>query len=102
MKVAYSKDFIKNVRKLSGKTLSSVKETIQEVIDAKSINEITNCKKLVDYDYVYRIRIGSYRAFFIFHVQIVDDTASFEYLVSRGEAYAKKMEKNLRNKDIQE
>lgn len=102
MKVAYSKDFIKNVRKLSGKTLSSVKETIQEVIDAKSINEITNCKKLVDYDYVYRIRIGSYRAFFIFHVQIVDDTVSFEYLGSRGEAYAKKMEKNLRNKDIQE
>lgn len=99
MKVKYSKDFVKSVRKLSGKTLLSVKTAIQEVVNANNIEEITDCKKLVDYEHVYRIRIGSYRAFFVFHVQVVDDVVMFEYLVSRGEAYDKKNAKKLRNKD---
>jgi mRNA-degrading endonuclease RelE of RelBE toxin-antitoxin system len=99
MKVEFSKDFEKSVRKLSGKMLLSVKAVIQEVIKANSVNEITDCKKLTDYDYIYRIRIGDYRVFFVFHVHIVDDTVMFEYFVSRGEAYAKKIEKSLRQKD---
>jgi mRNA-degrading endonuclease RelE of RelBE toxin-antitoxin system len=99
MKVEFSKDFEKSVRKLSGKMLSSVKDVIQEVIDAKGMDEITDCIRLSGYDYVYRIRIGNYRAFLVFHVQIVDDTVMFEYLISRGEAYDKKMEQSLRKKD---
>ena len=63
MKVEYSKAFVKAVRKLSGKMLDSVRNAIQEVIEARCIDEITDCKKLVGYDFVYRIRIGSYRAF---------------------------------------
>ena len=66
---------------------------------AVGIDEITNCKKLIAYKSVYRIRIGDYRAFFIFHVKIVDDTVKFEYLVSRGEAYDKKVQSELRKKD---
>jgi mRNA interferase RelE/StbE len=99
MKIKISKDFQKSVDKLSGKTLSSVLNVLLEVKRAGGIEEITDCKKLVDYDYVYRIRIGSFRAFFIFHIQIVDDMVFFQYLISRGEAYAKKIEKNLRKKD---
>ncbi len=99
MKVDFSKDFEKSVRKLSGKMLSSVKEVIQEVIDAKDLNDLTDCIRLSGYNYVYRIRTGDYRAFFVFHVQVIDDTVMFEYLVSRGEAYAKKVEQNLRKKD---
>lgn len=99
MKVDFSKDFERSVRKLSGKMLSSIKEVIQEVIDAKDLNDITDCIRLTGYDYVYRIRIGDYRAFFVFHIQIIDDTVMFEYLVSRGEAYDKKMEQKLRRKD---
>lgn len=99
MKVEFSKDFEKSVRKLSGKMLLSVKDVIREVIHAKSIDEITNCIRLSGFDYVYRIRIGDYRAFFIFHIRISDDVVMFEYLVSRGEAYAKKIEQNLRKKD---
>ena len=87
MNVEYSKPFLKAVDKLSGKVLSSV------------LDEITNCKKLIAYKSVYRIRIGDYRAFFIFHVKIVDDTVKFEYLVSRGEAYDKKVQSELRKKD---
>ena len=91
MKVKYSKDFEKSVRKLSGKILSSVRNTILEVVkNAASLDEITDCKKLVGYDNVYRIRIGSLRAFLIFHIQIIDDCVFFKYLVPRGEAYDKK------------
>ena len=99
MKTKYSKDFEKAVRKLSGKTLNSVKKTILDVKNAQSLNEITDCKKLVGYDNVYRIRIGSLRAFFIFHIQIIDDCVFFKYLVPRGEAYDKKYQEKLREDD---
>lgn len=96
MRVEFSKEFEKSVRKLSGKMLESVREAVQD----ENIEELTDCKKLVDYDFIYRLRIGSYRAFFSFHVQIVDDCVMFLYLVPRGQAYDKKMEKNLQRNDV--
>lgn len=99
MKIEFSKDFEKSVRKLSGKALTTVRTVVQEVIDARNIYEITNCKKLVDYDFVYRIRIDNYRVFFVFHIHIENDIVLFQYLVSRGDAYNKKNLKRLRNKD---
>lgn len=99
MRVEFSKEFEKAVRKLSGKMLDSVRQAVQEVINAGNIEELTDCKKLVDYEFIYRLRIGSYRAFFSYHVQIVDDCVMFLNLVPRGQAYDKKMEKNLQRKD---
>lgn len=99
MEVKYSKEFEKAARKLSGKMLLALKDIIQEVINAKKVSQISNCKKLVDYKSVYRIRIGNYRAFFTFHVEIVNDTVTFQYLISRGEAYDKKSKANLRKRD---
>ena len=99
MKVDYSKQFIKDSRKLSGKMLESLRNTIIEVKAADKIEKITDCKKLVNYDNVYRIRIGDYRAFFIFHVKVVDDVVMFEYLVPRGQTYTKEMMRKLREKD---
>lgn len=99
MKISFSKSFIKSAEKLSGKVKESLRAAILEVEQAKSIQEITDCKKLIDYNHIYRIRIGNYRAFFIFHIQIVDDVVLFEYLLPRGEAYNKKNEKSLRQKD---
>ena len=52
MKVEYSKAFVKAVRKLSGKVLDSVRNAIQGVMEARCIDEITDCKKLVGYDFV--------------------------------------------------
>ena len=99
MNIEYSKDFEKSVKKLSGKMLDSVRGVISEVKSAESIKDITDCKKLVGYRNVYRIRIGDYRAFFTFHVEIINDTVIFRYLVSRGEAYAKKMDESLKRID---
>ena len=99
MNVEYSKDFEKSVKKLSGKMLDSIRRVIAEVKNAESIKETTDCKKLIGYRNVYRIRIGDYRAFFTFHIEIVNDTVIFRYLVSRGEAYAKKMDESLKRID---
>ena len=99
MNIEYSKDFEKSVKKLSGKMLDSVRGVISEVKNAESIKDITDCKKLVGYRNVYRIRIGDYRAFFTFHVEIINDTVIFRYLVSRDEAYAKKMDESLKRID---
>ena len=99
MNVEYSKDFEKSVKKLSGKMLDAIRRVITEVQTAENINHITDCKKLVGYRNVYRIRIGDYRAFFTFHIEIVNDTVIFRYLVSRGEAYAKKMDESLKRID---
>ena len=41
-----TKDFEKSVRKLSGKTLNSVRNTILEVKNASCLDEITDCKKI--------------------------------------------------------
>lgn len=100
MKVEFSKEFEKSVRKLSGKKLASVRETVQEVIDAQSVEELSDCKKLVGFDYIYRLRIGNYRAFFSFHIQVVDDIVYFLYLIPRGQAYDKKTERDLKAKDL--
>lgn len=99
MKVDYSKDFEKSVKKLSGKMLDSVRRVIKEVKKVDDVKDITDCIKLVGYKSVYRIRIGDYRAFFIFHIEVVDDTVKFKYLVSRGEAYGKKIKTELNRLD---
>lgn len=99
MKVDYSKVFIKAVNKLSGKQRDSVRDAIAEVKKAQGLEEITDCIRMVGYQTVYRIRIGGYRAFFTFHVEIVDDVVKFQYLVSRGQAYTKKIEKELKRLD---
>lgn len=85
--------------KLTGKIRQSAVAAINGVIDAKSINEITNCKKIESLNSVYRIRIGDKRAFFVLHIQIEGDLVMFEYLLSRGEAYNKKNMQKLRKKD---
>ena len=99
MNVDYSNDFKKSVKKLSGKMLDSVRRVVEEVKNAESLKDITDCKKLVGYRNVYRIRIGDYRAFFTFHIEIINDTIIFRYLVPRGEAYDKKAQKELKRID---
>ena len=100
MKVDFSKDFTKALDKLSGKIHNSIVEAINDVIDAQTIEEISNCRKIETLNSVYRIKIGSKRAFFVLHIQIDGDLAKFEYLVSRGEAYDKKNMERLRKRDV--
>ena len=98
MIVIYSKSFQKAVDKLSGKMSEAIAKVIIEVKNAKSVEEIKECKKLTGFDNAYRIRIGIYRAFFTFHIYIEGNTVKFEYLESRGQAYNKKIISVLRKK----
>lgn len=100
MRVKFSKEFSKAMEKLSGKLRKSAVAAINEVIDASSINEITDCKKIESLNSVYRIRIGDRRAFFVLQIEIEGDLVKFEYLVSRGEAYNKKNMEKLRLRDV--
>ena len=100
MKVEFSKEFIKALDKLSGKVHNSVVTAINEVIDARTIEDIPNCRKIESLNQVYRLKIGSKRAFFVLHIEVEEDCAKFEYLVSRGEAYNKKNMERLRNRDV--
>ena len=97
MIVEYSKAFIKAASKLDGKYKTSLSKKIVEVKSAVSVEQLTDCKKLEGFNNTYRIRIGSYRAFFIFTV--VSNTVCFEYLVSSGDAYNKEYLKSLGRKE---
>ena len=99
MKIKISKSFSKAIDRLSGKQLNSVLDVIKEVKAAQGIEDITDCTRLVGYHSVYRIRIGGYRAFITFHIEIIDDVVNFRYLVSRGQAYTKKVESELKRLD---
>ena len=100
MKAEYPKDFERTVRKLSGKRLDSVREAIREVKKARTLTDISDCIKMQNYDFIYRIHIGSYRAFFNFHVEIKDGVVRFLYLIPRGQAYDKGTKKNLNRNDV--
>lgn len=63
MKIAFSKDFEKSARKLSGKILQSLILALDEVRAADSIEDLTDCKKIESLKNVYRLRIGDRRAF---------------------------------------
>lgn len=97
MNIEYSKAFIKAATKLDGKYKLSLAKKIEEVKTALNVEELTDCKKLEGFSNTYRIRIGSYRAFFIF--TIINNTVCFEYLISRGDAYNKEYLKALRTKE---
>lgn len=99
MKVHYTKEFLKAAKRQSGKMARSINEAIEEVKNAQSINDVTDIKKIVGYNTIYRKRIGSMRAFLTINIEIVDDTVIFRYLVNRGEAYGKEMMDKLRNID---
>ena len=73
--------------------------TIAEVKAAKDIQDITDCKKLVGYHNIYRIRLGDYRALFTLEIEFSGDTIFFQYLAPRGEAYGKKMKTELKRID---
>ena len=97
MNIRISKEFEKSAKKLSGKYKETLKNVILEIQAANSLNDIGNCRKLLGYNTVYRVRMGNYRVFFL--LEIVEQTAYLKYLVSRGEAYSKEYQSKLKLDD---
>lgn len=97
MNVEYSKQFVKAAYKLSGKHKASLQRIIDEVKAANEIAQLTDCIKMVGLKHTYRIKMGDYRLVFI--VKIIENTAVFHLLLSRGEIYKKEYETHLRQKE---
>ena len=94
MKVSYSKAFIKAIEKLPPDNRDAIAKVITQVKKATVLADIHNCRKLTGYKNAYRIRIGNYRAIFLFIV--LEDTIYFQYFLPRGEAYNKEYLKNIK------
>jgi len=97
MNIKISKEFEKSARKLSGKYKESLRNVILEIRAVQSVGNIGNCRKLIGYSSVYRIRLGNYRMFFL--LEIVEQTVFLKYLVSRGDAYNKEYQEKLKQSD---
>jgi len=97
MNIKISKEFERTAKKLSGKYKESLKNVILEIRAVQSVGEIGNCRKLVGYNSIYRIRLGDYRMFFL--LEIVEQTVFLKYLVSRGDAYSKEYQEKLKQND---
>ena len=97
MNLKISKEFEKSARKLSGKHKESLKNVILEIRAAQSVVDIENCKKLIGYNSIYRIRLGDYRIFIL--LEIAELTVFLKYLVGRGEAYSKEYQEKLKLND---
>ena len=62
MKVDFRKSFLRDLKRVKETTIrKQVRETIQSVEQAQSLQEISDLKKLKYGDRYYRIRIGDYR-----------------------------------------
>ena len=62
MEVDFTKNFLKIVENLNNKDLlQKIQDSIENVIQAKSISEISNLKKLSGHKVYYRIKIGDFR-----------------------------------------
>ena len=61
MKYEIRSSFVKSVNKLPLNTRPQIAAIIETIELAKSIKEITNCKKLTGHKTAYRIKFGVYR-----------------------------------------
>ncbi|GAK49193.1 hypothetical protein U14_00411 [Candidatus Moduliflexus flocculans] len=84
MNTKFEASFEKDVKKVRDRTmLHTIKESILEVKQAKTIRDIANLKKLKGYETYYRIRCGRYRI----GVEIIDDTVIFTRCLHRKDIY---------------
>ena len=84
MKVEFKSSFAKDLKKLNEKDLKAqVRQVIELVERAGSLQEIKDAKKLKGGDRYYRIRIGNYRVGLI----LEGDTVTFVRFLHRKDIY---------------
>ena len=85
MNIEFTKRFQKEFRQHAkiDSLANMVNIAIENVLNAKTVSEIKNLKKLTGYKDYYRIRIGSYRI----GVKIVNNTIIFSVFEHRKDIY---------------
>lgn len=84
MKVEFKTSFARDLRKVKDRNLKDkIKEIIELVERAQSLQKIDNIKKLRGGDCYYRIRVGDYRLGLL----VEGDTITFVRCLHRREVY---------------
>ena len=84
MRVEFRSSFARDLRRLRDKTVKErIRTAIEQVEEAKDLNEINNIRKLTGDGSYYRIRIGDYRPGLLFE----QDTAVFVRCLHRRDIY---------------
>ena len=84
MIVEYSKMFLKDIQKISDNTLKKqLFESIKLLINAYSLLEVPNIKKLKGHPEAYRFRLGKYRLGFYYNGKKIE----MERFVKRENIY---------------
>ena len=84
MNVQFKDSFVKDLRKVKDKAaLKRVKEVIEQAEQARSLQDVTNLKKLKGGRNYYRIRVGEFRIGLIFEGEEI----TFVRCLSRKEIY---------------
>ena len=84
MKVAFRASFTRDLRKLKNSQMSQrVKNLIEQVEQAPTLDSISGLKKLSGEERYFRIRIGDYRC----GITVDDDTVTFVRFLHRRDVY---------------
>lgn len=66
------KSFEKDAAKLSSTLQQHLAARIEQITNAKTLSDISSCKKLAGFKNAYRIRMGRYRIGFFFENETVE------------------------------
>ncbi|WP_425393093.1 type II toxin-antitoxin system RelE family toxin [Ekhidna sp.] len=84
MKVDFRSSFLKDINRLKDrKVRRKIDQLLDQVKSCKSIEEVSNLKKLKGYQNFYRVRIGNYRI----GIVVNNDTLVFTRVLHRKEIY---------------
>ena len=80
MKINIRKSAIKDIRKID----HTIKEKIHlKILELKDFPEVSNIKKLTNFEPAYRLRVGDYRILF----DVMDDKIEIGRILHRKESY---------------
>ena len=86
MEVAFTKVFSKQIDAIPNDALKTkLSQAVRNVMQASTLREIANLKKMKGYSTAYRIRIGDYRIGLFIEEQV----ATFAYLAHRKDIYSR-------------
>ena len=80
MKINIRKSAIKDLRRISHVEREHIHSKIQIL---KDFPNITNCKKLTNFEPAYRLRVGNYRILF----DVIEESVEIARILHRRESY---------------
>jgi mRNA interferase RelE/StbE len=84
VEILFESSFERDLKKLKIKELQlQIKEVIQVIKQAETLNQITGLKKLKNHKSFYRIRLGDYRL----GLELADDQVILVRILHRREIY---------------